>query len=82
MKRAYNLDEAIIRAVAQALKHGAATSEDAFVEKALKRELRRLRDLHDEAAWAVAANDPEFQREMRELEREFAAADLETWPPY
>ncbi len=82
MKRTYNLDDGVVTAVKQAVEQGAAPSQDAFVEKALQRELRRLRDLQEEAAWAAAAKDPEFQREMEEIDREFEAADLETWPPY
>ncbi|MFI5267827.1 MAG: hypothetical protein ACHQ7M_10665 [Chloroflexota bacterium] len=82
MKRTYNLDDALVGAVKEAVEHGAAPSQDAFVEKALQRELRRLRDQRDEALWAAAAKDPEFQRECAEIDREFAAADLETWPPY
>ncbi|HLQ33459.1 MAG TPA: CopG family transcriptional regulator [Chloroflexota bacterium] len=76
------MDDGVVTAVKQAVEQGAAPSQDAFVEKALQRELRRLRDLQEEAAWAAAAKDPEFQREMEEIDREFEAADLETWPPY
>jgi hypothetical protein len=74
MKRTYNLDAGVVTAVKQAVEKGAAPSQDAFVEKALQRELRRLRDLQEEAAWAAAAKDPEFQREMEEIERGSSAS--------
>jgi len=52
------------------------------VERALRRELRLLRDKHDEALWAASLKDAEFQTELRDIEKAFAEADLETWPPY
>jgi Arc/MetJ-type ribon-helix-helix transcriptional regulator len=68
--------------VKEAVESGAAPSQDAFVQKALQRELRRLRDERDAALWAESLNDPEFQAELKQIEEEFAEADLETWPLY
>jgi Arc/MetJ-type ribon-helix-helix transcriptional regulator len=82
MKRTYNLDDAVVTAVKEAVEQGAAPSQDAFVEKALQRELRRLRDKQHEALWAASLEDAEFQAELRDIEKAFAEADLETWPPY
>ena len=82
MKRTYNLDDTVVSAVKIAVEQGAAPSQDAFVEKALQRELRRLRDQRDAALWAASLKDAELQSECEEIDREFAAADLETWPLY
>jgi Arc/MetJ-type ribon-helix-helix transcriptional regulator len=82
MKRTYNLDPALVSAIKQAVDAGEAPSQDALVEKALQRELRRLRNKRHAALWAASLKDTEFQAELRDIEREFAKADLETWPPY
>lgn len=80
MKRTYNLDDGVVTAVKVAVEQGAAPSQDAFVEKALQRELRRLRDEREAALWAESLKDESFQSELRQVDKEFAAADLETWP--
>lgn len=64
-KPGYQLPEALVLAVKDAVEQGAAESQNAFVERALVRELRvsRLRRL--ESAYAAAASDPEFLEDMR-----------------
>jgi hypothetical protein len=63
-KPGYQLPEAIVRAVKDAVDQGAAESQNAFVERALIRELReaRRRRLYD--AYAAAASDPAFMKDM------------------
>ena len=58
-------------AVRQAVDEGAAESQNAFVERALVRELRDLRRRRVYDAYAVAAEDPSFTAEMEEVTREF-----------
>lgn len=60
-------------AVRQAVDEGAAESQDAFVERALVRELRELRRRRVYDAYAAAAEDPSFTAEMEEVTREFEA---------
>jgi hypothetical protein len=57
--------------VRQAVEQGAAESQNAFVEKALVRELRELRRRRVYDAYAEAAADPEFVGEMKGLEEDF-----------
>jgi hypothetical protein len=63
-KPGYQLPEALVRAVKDAVDQGAAESQNAFVERALVRELRevRRRQLYD--AYAAAASDPAFLEDM------------------
>jgi PAS domain-containing protein len=63
-KPGYQLPEALVRAVKDAVDQGAAESQNAFVERALIRELReaRRRLLYD--AYAAAASDPAFLADM------------------
>jgi len=82
MRATCELDDAVVTAMKKAVEEGAAPSQDVFVERALRRELRRLRDQRDEALWAASLKDAEFQAELRDIEKAFAEADLETWPPY
>jgi Arc/MetJ-type ribon-helix-helix transcriptional regulator len=76
-KPGYQLPEALVRAVKDAVEQGAAESQNAFVERALKRELRetRRRRLYD--AYAAAASDPAFLADMDSTTAawESAAAD-------
>ena len=63
-KPGYQLPEALVSAVKDAVDQGAAESQNAFVERALIRELReaRRRRLYD--AYAAAASDPAFVEDM------------------
>jgi len=82
MKRTYNLDDSLVAAVKEAVELGDAPSQDALVEKALRRELRRMRDRRHSAMWEASLSDAEFRAELKEVEQAYAQADLEGWPPY
>ncbi|MFN2384117.1 MAG: hypothetical protein ABR559_07630 [Gemmatimonadota bacterium] len=66
-KPGYQLPEALVLAVKEAVERGAAESQNAFVERALVRELRETRRRHLESAYAEAAADPEFLEDMRSI---------------
>lgn len=61
-------------AVRQAVDEGAAESQNAFVERALVRELRELRRRRVYNAYAAAAGDPSFTAEVEDVTREFDPA--------
>ncbi len=78
-KRTYNLnEETVSRVRGLAGPYGAASSQDGVVELAVERLYREIRDEQDARLWASAAEDPEFQAEMKSL----AAGhnDAESWP--
>lgn len=58
-------------AVREAVDDGAADSQNAFVERALVRELRELRRRRVYDAYAAAAKDPLFTSDMDTVAREF-----------
>lgn len=58
-------------AVKKAVEEGAAESQNAFVERALVRELRELRRRRVYEAYARAASDPAFVAEMKAVTGSF-----------
>jgi len=70
-KTGYQLRRSIVLAVRDAVQDGAAESQNAFVERALIRELRELRKEKLAAAYEEASRDPAFMEEMRALNAEW-----------
>ena len=70
-KPGWQVRSSVADAVRQAVDDGAAESQNAFVERALVRELRELRRRRVYDAYAAAAEDPSFTAEMEEVMREF-----------
>ena len=81
VKRTYNLDPRTVHAVRElADRYEVAPSQDAVVELAVEELQRRLVEREESAVWERAATDPAFQGEVAAIERDFRAADRETWP--
>lgn len=72
-KPGWQVPSSVADAVRQAVDEGAAESQNAFVERALVRELCELRRRRVYDAYAAAAEDPSFIAEMEETTREFEA---------
>ena len=70
-KTGYRIPRSVVALVRDAVETGEAKSQNEFVERALRRELRAVsqRRLFDE--YAAAAADPDFQAEMLELDRDW-----------
>jgi len=64
-KAGWQVRQSVAEAVKDAVEKGAAKSQNAFVERALLRELRELRRQRVYAAYAQAAEDPMFNEDMR-----------------
>ena len=78
-KRTYNLAEPTIRRVRELSEvYGAAPTQDGVVDLAVERLYLELRHAAESARWAEAAADPEFEREMRAVDRDLRWA--ESWP--
>ena len=63
-KTGYQVRRSVVVAVREAVREGAAESQNAFVERALTRELEALRRDRLYAAYAEAARDPVFTKDM------------------
>jgi hypothetical protein len=71
-KVGWQVRRSVAEAVKEAVEHGAAESQNAFVEDAL---LRRLKDLRREkvySAYEAAAQDPAFMEDMRSTTEAFS----------
>ena len=66
-KTGYQLRRSIVLAVRDAVQDGAAESQNAFVERALIRELQELRKKKLAEAYEEASRDRTFMQEMRAL---------------
>ncbi len=63
-KTGYQIRLSVAKAVREAVDEGAAESQNAFVERALVRELRELRRRQVYEAYAEAGGDPAFLEDM------------------
>jgi Arc/MetJ-type ribon-helix-helix transcriptional regulator len=73
VKVTYSLPQGLVDRVREAVGGGAAPSYSAFVERAMREELRRTRERQLEQAFAEAAEDPLLAADI-----EAATADFET----
>ena len=67
----------VAQAVRYAVEAGAAASQNDFVERAVVKELRELRRSRVYGAYADAAADPLFLRDMEDVTAAFEPGDLE-----
>ena len=77
-KATFNLHPAVIAALDEAMAGGAAPSKNAFVERALLKELKQLRIQARQARWHEAAKDRLLLKDIEDTEAAFAAADAES----
>jgi hypothetical protein len=78
-KRTYNLSEMTVRRVREiAEQYGAFRTQDRVVDAAVERLYLELRTKAEEAQWAAAAHDPEFQAEAAAIAEAFG--DQDRWP--
>jgi hypothetical protein len=73
-KTGWQVRSSVAEAVRQAVREGAAESQNAFVERALVRELRVLRRRRVYDAYAAAARDAAFTSEQEGIRRDFEPA--------
>lgn len=78
-KRTYNLAAPTVHRVRELAEvYGASPTQDGVVDLAVERLYLELREQAEGDRWAAAAADPDFTREMREIERDLRYA--ESWP--
>lgn len=77
-KATFSLHSDVLDALDRAVSQGSATSKNALVERALRRELQEIRRQARRAAWEEAARDPLLIRDVEEVEASFRSADAET----
>jgi hypothetical protein len=72
--------ESVAQAVKEAVDAGAAESQNALVERALVRELKALRRQRVYAAYAAAAADPVFMKDMQATTAAYDATAVDGLP--
>lgn len=77
-KATFNLSPGILAALDAAMASGAAPSKNAFVERALTRELDELRRQARRSRWEDGVRDPLLLRDIGETEAAYRSADAET----
>jgi hypothetical protein len=77
-KATFNLHPEVLAALDKAMSEGAAPSKNAFVERALLKELKEMRRQERQAQWEKAAKDPTLLRDVSDIEYSFQSADAET----
>jgi hypothetical protein len=77
-KATFNLPEDVLGALDQAVREGVAPSKNAFVERAISRELDDIERIRRKVLWEEASHDPLFVKDLLDTEQEFRTADAET----
>ena len=69
----------LLEATDKAVNAGKAKSRNEFVAQALRHELAAIKRAEIDAAFALMADDVEYQKEALMIANEFAQADWEAW---
>jgi Arc/MetJ-type ribon-helix-helix transcriptional regulator len=70
-KTGYRIPQSLVMRVREAVDAGEARSQNEFVERALRRELRAAYQRRLYSEYAEAASDPTFLAEMQEVHQEW-----------
>ncbi len=79
-KATFSLQADVLAALDAAVTSGSAPSKNAFVDRALRKELREARRQVRRAQWEEASRDPLFIRDLEETVAAFETADMEIPP--
>lgn len=77
VKSTFVLDDQIIRQAKECVKENHFKSLSAFVERAIRDELEKMRQEKIHAAVKKAGSDPLFMADVLEVQKDFAHADFE-----
>lgn len=77
-KATFSLHPDVLDGLDKAMAHGAASSKNALVERALIRELEMLKKQERLAKWTEGAKDPLLLKDVADIEASFSMADDET----
>ena len=74
-KVTFSLRADVLAALDDVVTSGSAPSKSAFVDRALRNELRNVRRQMRRAHWEEASRDPLFRQDLEELAAAFGSAD-------
>ena len=77
-KATFNLHPNVLAELDKVTADGIAPSKNAFVERALIKELKEMRRQLRQARWQEASKDPALLKDISDVEAAFHSADNET----
>ncbi len=77
-KATFNLHIDILAEVDELMIQGIASSKNALVEQALRKEMNEFKRQQRKILWQQAAKDPLFIKDVAKVEYDFRTADFET----
>lgn len=77
-KATFNLHTTVLAELEMATSQGAAPSKNAFVERALLKELKEFQRQARLASWQQGASDPALMKDIADVETAFNSADAKT----
>ena len=77
-KATFNLHADLLAELDEIMVQGVASSKNALVEQALRKELDEIKRQARKKLWQEAAKDPLFLKDIAVVEYDFRAADSET----
>jgi predicted transcriptional regulator len=77
-KATFNLHTELLEELDEMMTHGIASSKNALVEQAIRKELDERKRQARKQLWQEAAKDPLFIKDVAQVEYDFKAADGET----
>jgi len=80
VKATFALDDEVLRDAREFVKKNHLKSLSAFVERAIREELSRMRQQKIKSALLSAGNDPLFMADVMEIQQAFEHTDLECGP--
>ena len=77
-KATFNLHTELLEELDEMMTHGIASSKNALVEQAIRKELDERKRQARKQLWQEAAKDPLFIKDVAQIEYDFKDADIET----
>jgi predicted transcriptional regulator len=77
-KATFNLHTDVLDELDQMMANGIASSKNALVEQALRKEMKEIKRQTRKTLWQEAAKDPVFMKDIADIENDFKYADAET----
>ena len=77
-KATFNLHTELLEELDELMTHGIASSKNALVEQAIRKELDERKRQARKQLWQEAAKDPLFIKDVAQIEYDFKDADIET----
>lgn len=81
LKATFVIDDHVLEEAREYVKTTHLKSLSAFVERAMREELKRIRQEEIRVALLAAGNDPLFMADVMEIQQAFEHADHETGAP-